>query len=166
MMRKILKNKKGFVSIETIIATTCALMVVLLSIGFFTWLFPRVMLQIETHDLAQKAKIQGGLTDATSEPVNSDVEQFKNRLAQMGYDKNQVNVIATTKPGNLNAMGVTPLHDNGTNYIKRDSKELIQLTIQVPANNSIKAPMSFFGLNQNLVDNKYTIVESVMSERW
>ncbi|PLS15026.1 hypothetical protein CVD28_24410 [Bacillus sp. M6-12] len=166
MLRKVVKNKKGFVSIEAIIAMSSALMVILLAIGFFTLIFPRIMLQTEVHDLAQKAKIQGGLTNSISQPVDSDIEQFKDRLVQLGYDRNSIEVTATTKPGNLNAVGVTPLHDGGSNYIKRDSKEMIQITVRVPANTSIKAPLSFFGDDGSNVADKYTLVETVMSERW
>jgi hypothetical protein len=165
LFRKLCKNQKGFVSIETIIATTTALMIVLVSIGFFTLIYPRVMLQIETHNLAQKAKVQGGLTDIHSQPVNSDIEQFKDRLEKLGYDRDKIEVTAVTKPGNINAIGVTPLYESGNNYIKRDSKEMIQITVRVPANTSIKAPLSFFR-NTTPVPEYYTIVETVMSERW
>lgn len=165
-LRSLFKNRKGFVSIEAIIATSTALMVVLIAIGFFTMIYPRVMLQMETHNLAQKAKIQGGLTNEISQPVDSDIELFKNRLVQLGYDKDKIEITATTKPGNINAIGVTPLKDSGSNYVKRESKELIHIVIRVPANTSIKAPLSFFGNNGSSVTEKYTIVETVMSERW
>lgn len=160
------KNKKGFVSIEAIIATSTALMVILMAIGFFTLIYPRVMLQTEVHNLSQKAKIQGGLTNEISQPLDSDIEQFKERLVDLGYDKDSIEVTATTKPGNLNAIGVTPLHEGGSNYVKRDSKEMIQITVRVPANTSIKAPLSFFGDDGSNVSDKYTLVETVMSERW
>lgn len=165
-IRKLIKNKRGFVSIEAIIATSTALMVVLVAIGFFTLVYPRVMLQMETHNLTQKAKIQGGLTNEISQPIDSDIALFKDRLAQLGYDKSQIEITAMTKPGNLNAIGVTPLKGSGSNYIKRESKELIHIVIRVPANTSIKAPLSFFGNDGSNVVEKYTIVETVMSERW
>jgi hypothetical protein len=165
-LRNLFKNKKAFVSIEAIIATSTALMVVLVAIGFFTLIYPRVMLQMETHNLAQKAKIQGGLTNEISQPVDSDIALFKKRLVELGYDESQIEITATTKPGNINAIGVTPLKDGGSNYIKRDSKELIHIVIRVPANTSIKAPLGFFGNDGSNINEKYTIVETVMSERW
>lgn len=160
------QNKKGFVSIETILSMTAIIVSVLIAIGFFTWIYPRVMLQIETHTLAQKAKIQGGLTNSISQPVNSDIELFKDRLVELGYDRESIEVTATTIPGNHNAIGVTPLHESGNNYIKRDSKETIEIVVKVPANRSILAPLSFFGHDEDEISEKYTIVESVMSERW
>jgi hypothetical protein len=164
-LRKLMKNKKGFVSIEAILATSTALMVVLVAIGFFTLIYPRVMLQMETHNLAQKAKIQGGLTTAITQPVDSDIEQFMKRMMELGYERDDVEITATTKPGNYNAIGVTPLQVAGSNYVKRDSKEMIHIVIRVPANTSIKAPLGFFR-NDTPVNEKYTIVETVMSERW
>ena len=158
-------NKKGFVSIEAIIATTTALMVVLVAIGFFTLIYPRVMLQIETHNLAQKAKIQGGLTTVISQPVDSDVELFLKRMEDIGYEREDVKITATTKPGNYNALGVTPLYEGGSNYVKRDSKEMIHIVIEVPANTSINAPLGFFN-SDSKANEKYRVVETVMSERW
>lgn len=140
-------------------------MVILVAIGFFTLIFPRIMLQTETHALAQKAKIQGGLTSAISQPIDSDIELFKDRLVQLGYERDQIEVTATTVESNIDATGVTPLYAEGSEYIKRDSKDLIQIVVQVPANTTITAPLSFFK-NDAPVAKKYTVVETVMSERW
>lgn len=141
------------------------MMVILIAIGFFTLIYPRIIIQTETHTLAQKAKIQGGLTNELSQPVDSDVELFKDRLVKLGYERDQIEITATTVDSNVNALGVTPLYGEGANYIKRDSKELIQIIVQVPANTSITAPLSFFK-NDTPVSKKHTIVETVMSERW
>lgn len=168
MLWKKIKNKKGFLSIEAILAVSTALMVILVALGFYTMLYPRIMLQLETHSLAQKAKLQGGLTDMTSLALDSDVELFKDRLEELGYERGDVIVEAVTQPGNMLAMGVTPLYESGTNYIKRDSNETIRIIVKVPSNGTIKAPLSFFN-NQEAIDkvpDYYTIVESVMSERW
>lgn len=164
-MIKKLKNRQGFVSIETILAVSVAMMVILVLIGFFTTIFPRVRLQMETHTLAQKAKIQGGLTDATSQSVDSDVEIFKEKLSKVGYRKEDIQITAYTEPGNLSAIGVTPYDSEGSNYIKRGSGETIYIVVKVPANQSIKAPLSFFGLADSAI-KEYIIVETVMSERW
>lgn len=158
-------NKKGFVSIEAIFATAFALMVVLVAIGFLTLIIPRSLLQMETHNLAQKAKLQGGLTTAISQPVDSDVELFLKRMEDIGYKREDVKITAITKPGNYNALGVSPLNEGGSNYVKRDSKEMIHIVVEVPANTAIKAPLAFFH-NDAKVNEKYRIVETVMSERW
>lgn len=164
-MMKALKLKKGFVSIETILAVSVAMMIILVLIGFFTTIFPRVILQIETHNLSQKAKIQGGLTDMSSEGTVSDVEVFKDRLSKAGYDRDKIQITVTTDPGNINALGVTPYDQDGSNYIKRGTDEIIQILIKVPANQSIRAPLSFFGLADS-APKEYIILETVMSERW
>lgn len=163
-MKKIL-SKNGFISIEAILSTILALMVVLVSIGFFTTIYPRIVLQLETRNLAQIAKIQGGLTDISSEPEGSDIEVFKDKLAKFGYDRNKIEVQAFTNPGNKNAMGITPLEKNGNNYIKRGSGETIYIKIKVPANTSIKAPLSYFKAQSSAVE-EYKVLETVMSERW
>lgn len=162
---KAILNKKGFVSIEAIFSTAFALMVILVAIGFLTLIVPRSLLQIETHNLAQKAKLQGGLTTVVSQPVDSDVELFLQRMEEIGYKREDVKITATTKPGNYDALGVTPLYQGGSNYVKRDSKEMIHIVIEVPANTSITAPLGFLRSDAK-VNDKYRIVETVMSERW
>lgn len=160
-----IKYKKGFVSIEAILSTSVMIVVILVLIGFFTTLFPRIMLQIESRNLAQKAKIQGGLTDMTSMPIGSDIERFKDRLVQIGYDRDSIEIQGYTSPGNLDVIGVTPLDEDGDNYIKRGSNEIINIIVIVPANKSISAPLSFFGISDS-TPKEYILFETVMSERW
>jgi len=157
-------GKKGFVSIEAIIAISSALMVILVGIGFFTLMFPRIMLQQETHQLAQKAKIQGGLTTPETELVDSDLSLFLDRLEDIGYERDDVVVSVVTTPGNIDALGVTPLHEDGSDYVSRDSEEIMHIRVEVPANISINAPLSFFGSSK--AENTYRVMETVMSERW
>ena len=166
MFKKLLKEKKGFVAIEAVISMSMVLGMILLVIGFFTLLYPRIMLSIDIHELASTAKIQGGLTDQTSQPVNSDVAVFKQQLAQAGYDPSTISVAVTTIPSGLNALGVTPLNQPGSNYIHRDSKELIKVTVSVPANTYIDGPLKLIGVNGGSGISQYTVSETVMSERW
>lgn len=163
--QNIKQNKKGFVAIETILSTTLALSIFVLFAGFLVYMMPRIMLEKETQTLAQIAKKQGGLTDATSQPVNSDVDRFKDTLASQGYDRSKITVTAQTSPNNANAIGVTPLTENGTNYIKRDSKELITITVTAPADSSLfRIPFSLMGFSKTM--HNYIITETVGSERW
>ena len=78
-LRKI-SEKKGFVSIETIIALSWVIFFFLLFVSIYAYNAPRIMLEKEVQNLAQIAKIQGGLTDPTSETVNSDITKFKKNL--------------------------------------------------------------------------------------
>lgn len=164
-LRKI-SEKKGFVSIETIIALSWVIFFFLLFVSIYAYNAPRIMLEKEVQNLAQIAKIQGGLTDPTSEPVNSDITKFKKNLKVMGYEEEDITISAKTITGNQNAIGVTPINQTGTNYIKRDSKDLIEIVVIIKANNNLfTAPMNFFGLS-NKISGQYTIREVVGSERW
>lgn len=168
-MRKILmsiKNTKGFVAVETIIVMSGVLFFFLLFISIVTYHVPRIMLEKEVQWLAQTAKIQGGLTDKTSQPTNSDVELFKDRLEEMGYDRDSITITAKTIPSGINAIGVTPINQTGSNYIKRDSKEYIEITVVIPSDmNLFSSPLHFFGLKTE-EKNYYVIKEVVGSERW
>ena len=84
----------------------------------------------------------------------------------MGYDESDISVSAKTITGNQNAIGVTPINKNGDNYIKRDSKDLIEIIVTIKAKkNLFTAPLNFFGLS-NSISGQYTIREVVGSERW
>lgn len=164
---KSIKNKKGFVAIEAVIILSGVMFFILLFISILTYNYPRIMLEKEVQILAQTAKIQGGLTDITSQNVNSDIEVFKDRMEQMGYNRDEVVIAAKTIQGNLNAIGVTPINDStGDNYIKRDSKEFIEITVTIPSSeNVLKSPLKYFGM-KNALSGKYVIREVVGSERW
>ena len=166
MIKKLKDNKRGFVSIETVIAMSTVLFFFILFVSIFAYTMPRINLEKEVQHLAQVAKIQGGLTDETSDPNNSDIKRFTDNLVAMGYDKDGIEVVAKTINDKKNAIGVTPLNKNGTNYIKRDSKDLIEVIVTVDANKDLfTAPLKFFGLN-NTLSGKYVMREVVGSERW
>ena len=149
-MKKIkLNNKEGFISIETIIAMSSILFFFIFFIAIFAYNMPRISLEKEVQSLAQIAKIQGGLTDETSEPGKSDIKRFKDDLKAMGYEDSDIQIYAKTLNSKQNAIGVTPISSNGTNYVKRDSKELIELVVKVKADKSVfTAPLKFFGINK------------------
>lgn len=151
-----IKLKKGFISIETIVALSVVLIFMLLFIAILTYHYPRIMLEKEVQTLAQIAKIQGGLTDSSS-AIESDVDVFKDRLEKIGYNRDKIEITAQTIPGRFNAIGVTPLNGTGNNYIKRNTKELIEIVVKVPASKYI----IFFKMK-----NTYVIREIVGSERW
>lgn len=159
-----IKSKKGFVSVEAILSMSLVLIVFLIIIGFFVSIVPRISLQSEVHALTQKAKLQGGLTDASSESVGSDVEKFKDALVSKGYSRDSIEITAFTKPSGIGALGVTPLDVEGSNYVKRGTDELIYIIVSVPDRSFINAPLKFFGLNGGA--KTISFVETVMSERW
>lgn len=156
-MIKNLKNKKGFVSVEAVIAMVTFLCMTLLCIGFFTYTYPKIFLEKEVHLLAQKAKIQGGLT-------NSDVTAFKTELENRGYKK--ADIVLTAKCGSKNALGVDKIGSTGKNYIKRTELQPIVINVSIPANKKLlKGPFLHFGLTSALSDT-YHFRETVLSERW
>lgn len=166
MLRKFVSNKRGFISVEAIISLVAILFVMLLALGFYGYMHPKIMLEKEVQTLAQKAKQQGGLTDKTSQPTKSDVEIFLTDLQKMGYDTNKVTITAVTDPGDLNCIGVTPLGSDGSNYLKRDSKKTVVITAKIPSHKEgIIAPLRYFGIFTGPNDFYY-IRETVMSERW
>lgn len=163
---KVIKKSKGFVAIETVIILSGVMFFILLFVSILTYNYPRIMLEKEVQILAQTAKIQGGLTDSKSQPVHSDIELFKDRLEKMGYERDEIEITAKTIPGNQNAIGVTPMNVEGSNYIRRDSKELIEITVIAPSNSNVfTSPLKYFGLKKAF-SGKYVIREVVGSERW
>ena len=161
-----MNKKSGFVSVEAVISMATLLIVFVMCIGFFTYTMPRVTLEKEVHLLAQKAKIQGGLT-------NEDVNLFKIALEKRGYNPEEVTVKAVTvegsdgSPGGANAIGVDSISDpNAVRYIKRDALTPIEITVTVPANTRLlKGPLSHIFVT-NMVNDKYYLRETVLSERW
>lgn len=163
-----LKNDRGFIAIESIIVVSAMLFFMILFISFFSYTLPRTTLEKEVQSLAQIAKKQGGLTDKKSQPVNSDVELFKDNLEKYGYDRDKIEITAKTIPSGNNAIGVTPLNSksNSKNYIGRQSKELIEVIVKIPADKShFDAPLRFFGI-KNTLNDVYVFREVVGSERW
>lgn len=165
MLNKI-KDTKGFIAVEAVIVMAGLMFFILLFISFLSYTLPRVMLEKEVQSLAQIAKIQGGLTDIHSQPLNSDIELFKDNLEKIGYDRSKIIVQAKTIQSDMNAIGVTPLNEKGNNYIKRDSKELIEIIVSIPADKThFDAPLRFFGV-KNTLSGVYTFREVIGSERW
>lgn len=160
---RILKNKKGGLTIEALPALALALFVMITAIGWFTYLTPRQNLEKQVHILAQKAKIQGGLTNSGT---NNDLSLFLSVLESKGVNKSKVVVTCKTKPSNKNCLGVNGLNSSGTNYIKRNSLEMMVIRVEVPTSpRLLKMSQVFFGGRSSIPD-KYIFEESVLSERW
>ena len=161
-----INKKNGFVSIEAIISMATLMIMFVICIGFFVYTMPKLTLEKEVHLLAQKAKIQGGLT-------YDDVDLFKSSLQNKGYDPDRIVVQAVTVAsstgvsGGASAIGVEPLSQtNATNYIKRSDMTPIEITVAVPANlKLLNGALTHLFLGQALNDTYY-LRETVMSERW
>ncbi|WP_242249215.1 hypothetical protein [Bacillus cereus group sp. BfR-BA-01328] len=165
-MMNILRRIRGFVSIEAVVSMSAILIVVFLGIGFISYMYPKLTLEKEVHLLAQKAKVQGGLTNQQSEPINSDLEIFYKKMQEKGYKREDVKVVAKTYTGGLNCIGVTPINGEGLNYIKKDSKDPIEITVTLPANKQgLLGAFAFFNYKDK-TSNVYIFKETVMSERW
>lgn len=158
-------NKQGFVAIEAIISMSTLLIMFVMCVGFYVYMVPKITLEKEVHLLGQKAKIQGGLT-------YDDVTIFKNNLAKKGYDKNKIQVTATTldgpgTTGGQNAIGVDALNKaDASVYISRTQLTPIEISVVAPANiKLLNGPLSHFFINSS-VNKNYYLKETVLSERW
>lgn len=164
------KSKRGVIAIETVIALSVVLMIILLFIGFWLYLYPRIVLEKEVHTLAQQAKVTGGLT-------NKQVTDFTNVMNNMGYDIYSLSVGTTTRPASdvSKYNGLVNVYPKGgaggsctaptyQNFVKRIDSEKLVITVKVKAQGFIKGPLAFFGVVTQLGDT-YNITETVMSER-
>lgn len=172
--KSILKRKKGSFSLEAVFAMAGILMITLLGISYFTYLIPRQMLTQEVHTLAQTAKIQGGLTDETSEPGKSDVERFKQRLSEKGFDPEKIIVeaVAENQLGEKRSVvGVEPLSEgyipeSESLYSHRNSKEVITVYVTIPAKKNFVNAMSRYWSGEDSALGDYKFSETIISERW
>lgn len=156
-----MKNNSGSVSVESVFALSIFLIMFLMCISMFTYVYPQIQLQNEVKALAVMCERQGGLTE-------DDLFNFEASLQKYSFiAESEVPIIVTaeTYPSGLDAMGVTGLDETGTNYIKRNSREIIGLTIKIPTNNSfVNQMMHFFDVAG--VGDYYVFYEPVMSERF
>lgn len=166
MWKKKLKNDKGFMSIEAVMGMATILMVILLGIGFFTYMIPRQAIEEEVHVMGRLVKMQGGLT-----PL--DVENFQDNMIKRGMvteeTKDEVTVklliedTSGTERGTFTP-GVTPFIERGEQFSSDNQFKVLRLLVEVPANKSaIDGAMSFFGGDDELSD-KHVFSERIMSE--
>ena len=167
------KNKKGFISIEALAPLTALLAFMILGMGLYFYVVPKTMLSDEVQVLANTAKIQGGLTNEKSEPNGfDDITTFKKKMKEMGYDESKVVVTALGQPGNVQALGVSPISTATTAppsaipHIKRESKLKIEITVEVPSKKTVLGTAFYLlGMKDKLSD-KYVVKKTVMSERY
>lgn len=163
-LKEKLKNEKGFMSIEAIMGMATILMVILLGIGFFTYMMPRQAIEEEVHLTGRLVKMQGGLTAI-------DVQNFQENMKKRGMvtDENKddvvVKLILEDTAGNQRGEfipGSAPIQ-RGETYNDGTFK-VMKLLVEVPANTSaLDGAMSFFGGGDGLSD-KHVFSERIMSE--
>lgn len=160
------ERNEGYVSIEAVFAMSFFLIMFILVIGFFTYIYPYTSLQREVHVLASIAERQGGLTP-------QDISDFQDKISQQhDFIQNSplgVEVTAVTQPSGTDVSNVIPLGEepspDTTDYIHRDSKEVINITVTVPANTAMLKPVADFFQVKSFTDT-YVLTEPVMSERY
>lgn len=142
-------NKRGYVSIEVILFGSFIFMLLAVLIGIFTYIYPTFSLQRDVDLLTRQAQRNGGLT-------YSDVTSFKNKVSKYYFVKgNDESIIVEgrTRSGR-NIIGV-----NNSNYISKESGDIMNIVVKVPSNNKI---ISRFTNNSS---DYYIFKSSVLSEK-
>ncbi|MDF2880111.1 MAG: hypothetical protein K0R54_668 [Clostridiaceae bacterium] len=156
------KEKNGSVSVDAVISMTFFLLLFSLTLAFFVYLYPQISLQKEVSMLGNIAELQGGLTE---EDITQFQSSLENNFTYVANSEFPVIVTAIAEPSGTDATNVTPLGEIGNDYIKRGSKEIIRINIQVPANGKyLKAVANVFGVSD--IKDYYVFSEPVMSERY
>lgn len=176
-LRKKLKRKNGSVALEATIAGGALLMVFILIIGYFTYLYPRYMVDLEVQSLAHSVKMDGKLTE-------SDKQIFMQNMLNRGYESSEVQITVLAnevKPTPENDPSKTQLDaqlavtgesvDEGVNgehtrMVERNNGQ-IYIRVEVPANDSfLSGGLNFF--NTELKDSlkTYTVERYIASEAY
>lgn len=150
-----LNNKKGFITIDAILALATALAFAFLFLGLMFLMIPKFTMQGEVHSLAQLARIQGGLYE-------KDVEKFKAEISEStGAPLESIHVVLKNEETNVQ---YDKLADG--QYAKHGNGEILQLYVIVPTNKFIQAPLKFFGMKNVENLEYYNFQETVVSEKW
>lgn len=162
-----LRNRKGGFAIEAILSMAFVVMMLVMAIGYYSYMMPREALVREVQLLAQKAKIQGGLTgDATGSILGTDTEMFFASMEARGFDRDNIVLTCETRVAKRNCLDVTPIGSKGDRYIQRDDMEVMVIRAEIPVQSSLLGlTQVFFGTIQ-MVPEQYLLQESIMSERW
>lgn len=175
-----LKNTRGFMSIEAIMGLAVMLMVIVLGIGFFTYMIPKQGIEQEVNLLGRVAKMNGGLT-------TQDVTAFKKNMEKRGYDQQDVKLTMVLKDVNgtpqsysKGGIYVDPLNitcktndtacsvpDSNQLYVKRNAQLIMEVRAEMPANKKgLLGAFGFFSVKEDTVSDTYVFKERVMSERY
>lgn len=166
-LKEKMKNEKGFMSIEAVMGMATILMVIVLGVGFFTYMIPRQAIEEEVHVMGRLVKMQGELK-------TTDVQNFQENMVKRGMVKSTnkskvvVKLVLEDTSGNqMGALtpGVSPPIQRGEKFAGGGFK-VMKLIVKVPANKAgINGAMSFFGNGESLSDN-HVFSERIMSEHY
>lgn len=171
-MRRLInkQTKKGNVALETVIAGGALFMVFMLIIGYFTYLYPRYMVDLEVQNLSHAIKMDGKLT-------MSDFEVFIANMEDRGYTEEAVRagtvVVAQKidetelKPGQAkNTETLIDTESYTANIVERNNGQII-VQVNVPANNAfLNGALRWFGGDSKNDMSMYTVKRTVMSEAY
>lgn len=158
MFQKI-RNKEGFVAIESVVSMSFFLIFFLLALGFYIHIYAQGTVNRDVHALATIAEQQGGLT-------SENITDFKNKIEGYSFlDSNKaVEVTAVTKSG-IDATDISLIESDDSFYISRRAGDYIQVIVSVPASNPLlQNAAHFFGVGE-LLDTLQS-QEIVYSERY
>lgn len=166
-----MRNKKGNIALEAVLAGGALFMVFVLLIGYFTYLYPRYMVDLEVQNLAHAVKMDGKLTE-------SDFQVFIDNMENRGYTEDEVrkgtNIVATNV---TNVLDDDPLRAKNEDVlidrpgmpakvVERNNGQM-DITVSVPANTAyLGGSMKWFGGGLNDDMKYYTVKRTIMSEAY
>jgi hypothetical protein len=172
MIKNKLANKKGFMSVEAIMSMAVVLMVVVLGIGFFTYMIPRQAIEEEVHLLGRIAKMEGRLT-------SDDVEHFRNNMIKRGLatednrSEVKVEVLKESTSGEVSEKVI--ISEDGERVMRGEKIKIngvdsphyavLHVVATVPAKKEgIVGALGFFNVNSDGLSDNYVFSERIMSE--
>lgn len=142
-----LRNNRGFASIETILMGGCTLALCSFFIALFIYLYPSIMILNDVNNLSKSVIRNGGITE-------QEIDKFKREINYPFVEKQDIVITAYTEPNGYDAVGVTEY-----NYVSKKSEEMIRVKVYVPAND----PMKFFS---KINDGYYVYEQLLPSEKY
>jgi len=176
MTLKRLSEKKGAVALETIFGGGFILFLIILFIGFFTYLYPRYMVDLEVQQLSHNVRLDGHLS-------NDAYETFVLNMQERGYERDQLKRIYTPTDKTANGgIGVEvftkDIAGNKRNLVQmpteatEDTDKLFRGDGQIIVEVSVPAKLDFlsngyriFGISKNGMEN-YNVRRVVLPEAY
>ena len=151
-----MKNKKGYISIEAVIAYSVLLIFTLLIMSFFVYAYSSISVSDQTYSLRILATKHGGLT-------SDDIDLFVTQIENMGYMQNKTETIQITLEDKY---GNSYLNIDDTSYLSSSEDNHLILKVNVPANNEfLNSILIGFDIN-NLTGHNYSFSYLVVSEKY
>lgn len=160
-------DEKGFMSIEAIMSMAVVLMVVVLGIGFFSYMIPRQAIEEEVHLLGRVVKMEGSLKQA-------DIRGFQDNMVARGMaeEPSEIDVklyYESTAGKCTTPMSTSDVVSRGDEFVcgGGTSYKVLRVVATVPAKkNGVAGALSFFGVDGGLLADEYVFQERIMSEHY